>query len=106
MRISDWSSDVCSSDLGQFQPGAGLQLAYLAVDAERRRNIVVPHQQRQGSTVDLLAETRDTGQRLQLRRKNKIGTRIAHIERLFTHAVARQPQIGRASGGEKVCTYG
>src|SRR3546814_15470430 len=29
MRISDWSSDVCSSDLGRAQPGPGRAVARL-----------------------------------------------------------------------------
>src|SRR3546814_19859407 len=29
MRISDWSSDVCSSDLGEYVPAAAERLAWL-----------------------------------------------------------------------------
>src|SRR3546814_3224455 len=31
MRISDWSSDVCSSDLGEENAGGGLELAQVLV---------------------------------------------------------------------------
>src|SRR3546814_14654620 len=37
MRISDWSSDVCSSDLGSFLLGCGGALANLILDAVDER---------------------------------------------------------------------
>src|SRR3546814_17100373 len=46
MRISDWSSDVCSSDLA----GNG-QIAPLAVERLLVGGEAAPHQQRRGDTV-------------------------------------------------------
>src|SRR3546814_13371347 len=37
MRISDWSSDVCSADLKVVQVGDELEVMVLDVDEERRR---------------------------------------------------------------------
>src|SRR3546814_16947710 len=35
MRISDWSSDVCSSDLDKLAIGAGVQIQYMDVRLSR-----------------------------------------------------------------------
>src|SRR3546814_1489700 len=40
MRISDWSSDVCSSDLIVVGPGLGLGRSAHSADAGRRRQFV------------------------------------------------------------------
>src|SRR3546814_9568294 len=40
MRISDWSSDVCSSDLGKIAVG---DTVHLSVDVERRDRIRANH---------------------------------------------------------------
>src|SRR3546814_20185999 len=40
MRISDWSSDVCSSDLGKIAVG---DTVHLSVDVERRDRIRATH---------------------------------------------------------------
>src|SRR3546814_18658286 len=37
MRISDWSSDVCSSDLVELEPGAGRVLGLLSIAQLPRR---------------------------------------------------------------------
>src|SRR3546814_6816493 len=34
MRISDWSSDVCSSDLGRIKPGAGGGIGRRVIDRQ------------------------------------------------------------------------
>src|SRR3546814_20243475 len=41
MRISDWSSDVCSSDLRLRRPGAILELSFLVLFDIVRSNIAV-----------------------------------------------------------------
>src|SRR3546814_6005291 len=42
MRISDWSSDVCSSDLQVHQQHAGIEV----VGARRQIEVVVPHEEK------------------------------------------------------------
>src|SRR3546814_19200009 len=51
MRISDWSSDVCSSDLGQ---GAGLDARNKRLLADRQK-AVVAEQQRQVDALTIRA---------------------------------------------------
>src|SRR3546814_18332297 len=93
MRISDWSSDVCSSDL-----------QYLAAvrDQELRGpidDIVVMHYL-PGPEIsfDILAVD---GKMLKYAARTKLGTGRQHI-------VSRHPlenQIGRASCRDRVCQY-
>src|SRR3546814_2127996 len=79
MRISDWSSDVCSSDLRHVDVavvGAGALGAWTAW-----------HLVRKGLSVRLFAAWRDSGTPLRVR-------------------VIRTPlEIGRASCRERVCQY-
>src|SRR3546814_1068499 len=82
MRISDWSSDVCSSDLvdvllGDFTKGVG-GLEY-------------------GDQLLMLAFCKRVGSSFQL--PASIGRRRAQPSQ---HPLARR-QIGRASGRERVC---
>src|SRR3546814_2380456 len=88
MRISDWSSDVCSSDLQEDIDGveyAREQAEQVAGEIGGRQFIALPHQQRRPRE------------------------REQHRDRL---PPARQrageedaPQIGRASCRERVCQY-
>src|SRR3546814_1350756 len=80
MRISDWSSDVCSSDLPELriQPGAGSEAAAIMPD-----------------TLDALIE-RNT-RRLTAYQNKRYAKR-------YTQAVEKI-QIGRASCRERVCQY-
>src|SRR3546814_6883542 len=74
MRISDWSSDVCSSDLDLAQHAfRRLQHHHRAVDVARLAD----------GGIDQDAATRVEPHRLG----------------------AEQPEIGRASGRERVCQY-
>src|SRR3546814_18356538 len=50
MRISDWSSDVCSSDLGNLDVGAGYRFGYTKVYIDTP-NVVAPGIPR-GSSFD------------------------------------------------------
>src|SRR3546814_1754387 len=106
MRISDWSSDVCSSDLGRgqevdvsmfehmvhfnlvehlfgatFQPPVG-DFGYTRLQAPDRRPIAV-----RDGYVGVMPYTE------------------AHWRRFFA-AVRRPEQIGRASRRERVCQVG
>src|SRR3546814_12381579 len=102
MRISEWSSDVCSSDLGQ----AGLQRLHdpppLAVAAH-----VVPLRYRVAANVSALQEDRAgaglvgfvLAHRDHLRRARALGGGRALRQR---QQAAGRGQIGRASGRERV----
>src|SRR3546814_4652484 len=89
MRISDWSSDVCSSDL--IARGDGSQ--QLAVNALTGKQEIV-HRQRRG--------------------RPEIGRRIAELQIEIDEAAAAcsallpqimSDKIGRASCRERVCQY-
>src|SRR3546814_17582198 len=84
MRISDWSSDVCSSDL--------------AARPERRNAALVRHL---GQRVGLVHELR------KLRRAKEFtyrGDRGLGVDQVVRHH-RRQVEIGRAKGRERVCQY-
>src|SRR3546814_18248310 len=99
MRISDWSSDVCSSDLGE--------------EGRRARG---PREQ-QGSARVLVEPVDELGAAFGIELK-RVEQPVDMIVRLGA-ALRRQPrrlvdddrlrlavdQIGRASGGERVCQY-
>src|SRR3546814_16923377 len=97
MRISDWSSDVCSSDLqGALRRGAG----------ERHR------EHREEREVDLV-DRRLLGvfRKLRLRQVDL----LAHVEQRlvrieagieFQYHVGAAEELGRASGRERLCQYG
>src|SRR3546814_1557294 len=97
MRISDWSSDVCSSDL-RLSPAAKLNLQYgfqhnhrREYDLRRGGRIGIP-------SMDLTIST----QTLDVYIEHTSGGKwkdIAGINSLFQ-------EIGRASSRERVCQYG
>src|SRR3546814_11803161 len=85
MRISDWSSDVCSSDLGLIRR-RGYTLA--AHDSTSR--------QLQQATVVSAGRSRDAA------RAPALGRLIGELTR---HETQLAEQIGRASCRESVCPY-
>src|SRR3546814_14808423 len=113
MRISDWSSDVCSSDLFQCQLTG---FDELVDDREARHQMV-----RETRQIDAFpAERSDLlhGRRanhyalrlvpgLALRFAEHRGQRAAdNIDELFINRRRRrEPEIGRASWRERVCQY-
>src|SRR3546814_3334962 len=82
MRISDWSSDVCSSDLMRVSPFA-----------------VVPNRIGDSRAIGALA-SRGRG-------RTSAGTALARKPGEGSNAVAphRDEEIGRASCRERVCQY-
>src|SRR3546814_15191789 len=107
MRISDWSSDVCSSDLSAayHSPGApappqfalsrrGSQLVHEASASDRQWGAFVP------GVPDVSLFPRAVWARLQGRR-----WRQSQPELLPSAHGAGYLQIGRASCRERVCQY-
>src|SRR3546814_10873765 len=94
MRISDWSSDVCSSDL-------------LAVELEREVRLdvavlvalVVVRAQRRLDRVD---EAADDPVLIQIRDRVQI---LQDVPAQLLQAPLRRREIGRASCRERVCQY-
>src|SRR3546814_1512375 len=84
MRISDWSSDVCSSDLRQVLDPLQAQVGMQHVDAG------VAQRQRAGVGAD---------------RHREPGERIEPVEARAPRVAAGLGEIGRASGRERVCQY-
>src|SRR3546814_1003144 len=79
MRISDWSSDVCSSDLGN---------ATFDIGASPVRTFVIAQR-----VVERRAQSRDPL------------ARTDHAVARDAAETAHDPQIGRASCRESVCQY-
>src|SRR3546814_15543625 len=110
MRISDWSSDVCSSDL-EMKPGKGGQIArsagtYVQVVGRDRGMVIVrlnSGEQRylRGDcmgTVGAVSNPDNQNQTLA-----KAGRKRWMGRRPLTRGVAKNPEIGRASCRERVC---
>src|SRR3546814_17117461 len=107
MRISDWSSDVCSSDLAEIRLQSSLDvLHHFRIEGRklrrrRRRNVEA------AGTVALAV--RDIGQETARHLPvgaDRIGEPVEALpERRFAR-VKRQVEIGSASCRERVCTSG
>src|SRR3546814_12835720 len=105
MRISDWSSDVCSSDLGKFVPRADGEAIIAAIDA-----VADPAPQRDGDRAIMLdREIGDAAPRIEAVRRGK-GVGRARLLARRTAAAPFAPRhrrrqidaIGRAPFWEKV----
>src|SRR3546814_17035721 len=98
MRISDWSSDVCSSDLSEVQPATEPEPTPAAVERDRpfapslRTAEVVDQSER------LKAITTEKAQALQKLVNGELEA--------ADYAELDNRQIGRASGRERGCKYG
>src|SRR3546814_15023838 len=106
MRISDWSSDVCSSDLGDggFQPDGWEtheRLPFAEVQAIlARADIVFCH----GGTGSLVTGTQAGCRVIAMPRTAARGEHYDdHQEEIVTAFAARE--IGRAACRERVCRY-
>src|SRR3546814_19337298 len=109
MRISDWSSDVCSSDLGgvgqfferPFHPPFGHALAGMLAGIKPHLRVAASH----FNAVDRL--TFEAGAQAAVRDPVTLGDRSDQVVVPF-HRIGREigdPQIGRASCRERVCQY-
>src|SRR3546814_13022216 len=109
MRISDWSSDVCSSDLPRIRviertrKGAlGVGDRFLARIEERGQGHVAhPMKRLARGEATTLGVLHAEGERLWLRAIDKKERRELPI----SDAGAAQPEIGRASCRERVGRY-
>src|SRR3546814_18520123 len=129
MRISDWSSDVCSSDLGDAanvavgvgtEPGvdgsrrgvdSGHATARLAVDG-REGAADVEARSRHLEVVDVTArigpEPGQDAARRELQRSHPTARHSVHPTERATHEEALTVgfESGRASRRDRVCKYG
>src|SRR3546814_13727067 len=112
MRISDWSSDVCSSDLRQ---AAGGEAGAERLREQRRRaaTVVAERQCLRAAPPGQTAEGAPEGIGVPLRDRRPDGAaqvvlaQYRGIEAVWRQRIVRQrPQIGRASCREGVCQYG
>src|SRR3546814_9542812 len=85
MRISDWSSDVCSSDL--------LKEKLLAAVRGQLKSVLIPR----GNVKDLAEIPENVKRGLEI---VPVGTLDEVLENALT-----EPEIGRASCRERVCQY-
>src|SRR3546814_12991875 len=97
MRISDWSSDVCSSDLGSTGlQGAGqlrIEVAVLLI-AQQKAAFVVEPDEAIGHALDRFDQQRTRACRLPLA-----------VEEPALDGLTLRREIGRASCRESVCQY-
>src|SRR3546814_10115546 len=85
MRISDWSSDVCSSDLARLDAGHVFRIGRVAAHLNR----VAAGRQREGGAGQQQADAKSTHPAARAARSRRV------------HAL----KIGRASCRERVCQY-
>src|SRR3546814_16719538 len=109
MRISDWSSDVCSSDLVQFQTVLAHQLG----DAVRDEDIILAQHVRDRRGADLKFRQ---GVEINLVDRPAGGENVDDGGHANASAISRRvlaipnsemklPKVGRASCRERVCQY-
>src|SRR3546814_17551545 len=98
MRISDWSSDVCSSDLTRLEKiDAELEEACDAEDEDKAEKL----EQRRDQVVGELQEAEDALQGYAPEVREVAGA-IVTIDRNGEAVMHRGLQIGSASSGERV----
>src|SRR3546814_20769590 len=99
MRISDWSSDVCSSDLGLQRKPEALPANDAAAEADSRRldRILLDSRARQEDSATPRCVQRDSAL--------SSGPDRAGARRACGNP-RRQAQIGRAAWRESVCQSG
>src|SRR3546814_3233869 len=107
MRISDWSSDVCSSDLGYIADGYDAALDDLRRMAGDGRRAIAALEAKYRTQTGITA--------LKIRHNAVLGYHVEvpsrHGDALmaegsgFTHRQTLAGEIGRASCRERVCQY-
>src|SRR3546814_20455558 len=102
MRISDWSSDVCSSDLGSASVPRRFAIGdEVAKDAGRAADAARP--------VDEVEEIAAAHTRSELFDDHDVAVArqagTAALQGVAIDAVAARPKLGRASCRERWCPY-
>src|SRR3546814_13711634 len=107
MRISDWSSDVCSSDLGRISSSYGRRrhpiLGYTRMHSgvDFAGGYGAPIHAATDGTVTVAGRTGGFGNYVKLNHGGGLGSGYGHMSRL---AVKRgKHEIGRATGRERGC---
>src|SRR3546814_14553135 len=111
MRISDWSSDVCSSDLETTPGDADALIAEAQSAFSQWRNVPAP---RRGEFVRQLGDAlrgakEDLGRLVSIEVGKALSEGLGEVQEMvdicdFAVGLSRQ-QIGRASCRERVCQY-
>src|SRR3546814_18813776 len=99
MRISDWSSDVCSSDLDLVDSGARARLAAILRHLNPRARIVHAEFGRVP-----LAQVLDTGL-FDFAQASQAPGWLKELRGEHTPETQEYGKIGRASSRERVCQY-
>src|SRR3546814_11444270 len=107
MRISDWSSDVCSSDLNQ---PAHLTLKDASIPVDYNLRIYDAPEQRYcpAGVYEIVRDDDGSNPRLQINAQNCVHCKTCDIKDPLQniHWVVPEGEIGRASGGERECRTG
>src|SRR3546814_11522403 len=108
MRISDWSSDVCSSDLDWLADAVREHAARLAAQIREWLDGGLMLQSKgcalRPGDIMILVRKRSDLARLIVARLYEEKVPVAGIDRLRLNAPLAE--IGRASGRDRVCQYG
>src|SRR3546814_12455766 len=106
MRISDWSSDVCSSDLSRTDHyPVGADAAHRSGD--RRRDQIAPARTPSAPAGHALeAADADLGRHTRNRLSLEQPVKARRSPRAFLVDHRRGREIGKALGGERVGPYG
>src|SRR3546814_11868779 len=99
MRISDWSSDVCSSDLFVIAKDAARNRLIAAQDSEHA--LLMTRQIVTSAPFHWIGRPATPNEPLQARIRHRPALQDRTAETL-----ADGREIGRASGRERVCQYG
>src|SRR3546814_11083090 len=104
MRISDWSSDVCSSDLTLASVNSSAHHAVFQPRAQRWQAFIPPilkNERRTQSGDENVEESDRSDDRTPQSRPED----NEHPDRSASRCLSRCSQIGRASCRERVCQY-
>src|SRR3546814_3968005 len=111
MRISDWSSDVCSSDLRMQHAGDRQQIVEIEAPDQCRLHRVhgVADMQAEFHAAALRADFVRSDKRIRMRARtgaDKSDRWCQACGKRTTKGIVEIDEIGRASCRERVCQYG